>query len=489
MDIISDVHELNAEIKNIQGQINNKREQLNEDYAVRLLDELWILGRMKPIIDAFNQKMASFEEQERQIRNAHNEKIAEVYARRRILKETKDKLKKSIDAIPGFMPEMEALESMIQNHRCKYCNTEAPEGSAALAFMKQKLAEMKAKLQECMDDESDQIADVEPLNMGDNVKQIAEKGRAMERSWTGADFKEAFVQSYRRNLRIEQTIKKGQERIDEYNEKIIQRLANSKTGKNLMTYVDDWKTTSKLNADYGRAEASIEELNRRIPELEKKIQDREAEYDKKVNRASRSNNSLAVYRLTHLFNLSLNELEDETYTKFLDDIAMRANAYMEKITVDDFIGTIKMEVNDSMAEKGAVDIQLVDNRGIEVVSPNKSLQTTKCISVLLALADYHDQQSQGDGYPLILDAPTSSFDAGKDETFYKSLSELQTQCIIVTKSFLYKDEASQQFVVDSAKLASIDCPVYRIKKNEEGYDQKNLSTIETMVEEIKGIPE
>jgi len=34
-------------------------------------------------------------------------------------------------------------------------------------------------------------------------------------------------------------------------------------------------------------------------------------------------------------------------------------------------------------------------------------------------------------------------------------------------------------------LNEIDCPVYRIKKNQDGFDQQDLSTIETIVEPVK----
>jgi ABC-type multidrug transport system ATPase subunit len=85
---------------------------------------------------------------------------------------------------------------------------------------------------------------------------------------------------------------------------------------------------------------------------------------------------------------------------------------------------------------------------------------------------------------MILDAPTSSFDEGKDKTFYQVMNEkLDKQCIIVTKSYLYKDE-SDKFAVDEKgiqKLLSVKhIPVYRIQKRT-GFDKKDQSTIETIV--------
>ena len=127
-----------------------------------------------------------------------------------------------------------------------------------------------------------------------------------------------------------------------------------------------------------------------------------------------------------------------------------------------------------------------DNRQAIITNPNKSLLTTKCISVIFALADFNQERQSGNGYPLILDAPTSSFDAGKDKSFYKSISKLSSQCLIFTKSFLFKkNDEKGEYSIDKASLNEIDCPVYRIKKNQEGFDQQDLSTIETIVEPIK----
>ena len=190
-----------------------------------------------------------------------------------------------------------------------------------------------------------------------------------------------------------------------------------------------------------------------------------------------------------MFENSLESLEERTYNDFLIEISERANEYMRKITVDDFRGVIKMEPSGDKKRKGSVDVLLRDNRDALITNPNKSLLTTKCISVILALAEFNQEKQNGNGYPLILDAPTSSFDSGKDKTFYKSLSSLSSQCIIFTKSFLYKENDEKgDYIVDMDGLDGIDCPVYRIKKNTEGFDQQDLSTIETIIEPVKNIP-
>ena len=222
-------------------------------------------------------------------------------------------------------------------------------------------------------------------------------------------------------------------------------------------------------------------------EVRKELREKQDKYDKMVSN-DKNRQFMDVYKLASLFSRSIDSLEERTYQEFLDEISNRANEYMRRITVDDFRGIITMEQSSTSRNHGAVDVLLKDNRGATISTPNKSLYTTKCISVILALADFNQERQAGNGYPLILDAPTSSFDAGKDRTFYQSLSSISSQCIVVTKSFLYKDEESGEFLIDETSLQGVECPIYRIKKNADGFDQQDLSTIETIVEPVKNIP-
>ena len=103
--------------------------------------------------------------------------------------------------------------------------------------------------------------------------------------------------------------------------------------------------------------------------------------------------------------------------------------------------------------------------------------------MLFAISELTKDNLQNE-YPIILDAPTSSFDEGKDKTFYKVLNrELDKQCIVVTKSYLYKNE-DDRFVVDEKGIKDLlkdhNIPIYRIQKLE-GFDKQDQSTIETIV--------
>ena len=484
-EVIRLIKEKQDEIIKLEELIKAKTAELREDYTVRLLDELWILKGFTPIAQEFASKMQVFEERVQSIRDEHNRKIGEVYAQRKILQEAKQKLKKSIDSMPGFMPEIETMRQMLQDHQCKYCGTAAPEGSAAYMHIKKMLEDYEQRLQESL--EEIKVEEVPPLELGDNVKFIASMSRGLSRTLETTDYAQRMGNAFKSNNDIKATIKRAHARIGALNDEIVQELSNSSTGKDLMRFVDDFNEVAKWHEDHGRAESLVSSLSSRLPKIRKELREKQDKYDKMVSN-DKNRQFMDVYKLASLFSRSLDSLEERTYQEFLDEISNRANEYMRRITVDDFRGIITMEQSSTSRSHGAVDVLLKDNRGATISTPNKSLYTTKCISVILALADFNQERQAGNGYPLILDAPTSSFDAGKDRTFYQSLSTISSQCIVVTKSFLYKDEESGVFLIDETSLQGVECPIYRIKKNADGFDQQDLSTIETIVEPVKNIP-
>ena len=73
---------------------------------------------------------------------------------------------------------------------------------------------------------------------------------------------------------------------------------------------------------------------------------------------------------------------------------------------------------------------------------------------------------------------------GKDKTFYECLNtQVNKQCIVVTKSYLYKND-NGEYVTDTKALSKLNCQKYRIKKLT-GFDKLDITTIDTVVEEIK----
>ena len=104
------------------------------------------------------------------------------------------------------------------------------------------------------------------------------------------------------------------------------------------------------------------------------------------------------------------------------------------------------------------------------------------MSVLFAIGQLSSERNETE-FPLIFDAPTSSFTSAKESEFFKVIGQLNKQVIIVTKSFL-KEEADGRSSLDSQKINNIEGSVYHIEKKRP-FNDRDLGTIQTVITKIK----
>src|SRR5690606_29072370 len=96
----------------------------------------------------------------------------------------------------------------------------------------------------------------------------------------------------------------------------------------------------------------------------------------------------------------------------------KANQYLGKLNIEGFYGIIRF----IKAADGTVRIALQDQNDRLITNPNQALKTTLYMSVLFAVSDMTAIKREND-YPLIFDAPTSSFSPQKESDFFKVISE------------------------------------------------------------------
>ena len=165
--------------------------------------------------------------------------------------------------------------------------------------------------------------------------------------------------------------------------------------------------------------------------------------------------------------------------EFLNQLEEAANEYLAQLNKGDFRGTARIvEKPDDSAE-----IILVDVDGTRVYNPNTALKTTMYMSLLFAVAKLTTIKHEND-YPLIFDAPTSSFTGSKEGDFFSVIGDIQKQTIIVTKSFLTEKENSLgESLLDKSKIEKINAKKYRLKLKRP-FVEEDLSTIQTVIEDI-----
>ena len=151
---------------------------------------------------------------------------------------------------------------------------------------------------------------------------------------------------------------------------------------------------------------------------------------------------------------------------------------LEKLNTNDFKGTIRIleKVN------GEGEAVLMNNDNTRIFNPNTALRTTYLMSVLFAIGKLSSEKDKTE-FPLLFDAPTSSFTDAKESEFFNVISTLNKQVIIVTKSFL-KESSNGEVVLDKSKVDDIKGRVFRMEKKKP-FDDKKLGTIQTVISKIK----
>ena len=153
-----------------------------------------------------------------------------------------------------------------------------------------------------------------------------------------------------------------------------------------------------------------------------------------------------------------------------------------RLNVDDYHGVIKLKRSINRNGETTATIDLYSTNGDKISHKSGSQEVTMYMSVLFAIGKLSGERDKSE-YPLIFDAPTSSFTDAKESEFFNVISRLNKQVIIVTKSFL-KESSSGEDVLDRSKVDAITGRVFRIELKKP-FDRKKLGTLQTLISKIK----
>lgn len=408
---------------------------------------------------------------------------AKIEAEQKTIEEFKAKLVQ----LPWYIPDVKTMQSMLEKEVCLVCGSKAVKGSDAynhIASRLQEALEHLAPKKEIIDNSEESKEDT-ILFIGKSIDYIHQLSIQLYNYGKNiSEIKYEIENVKLGNEKIQNHISKKYEQADSIRTKIAQILAQSKSGNDIGGMVGNWSNIKHWFSDKESISVEIDRLTTKIiPQIKESIRQNIEEY-KKCAVSSAAKEFLKINNFFRLFSNALENAEERGLEEFMGRLAESANKFLSILNVDDFTGIIRIyrDIRDN-----AVRVKLIDKSGKIIENPNTSLYTTMHLSVLFAISELTKDNFDND-YPLILDAPTSSFDEGKDKTFYQVMNErLNKQCIVVTKSFLVKDEDTERFIIDEKglrKLLSVrQIPVYRIEKMI-GFDKQDLSSIETIVTPI-----
>lgn len=449
------------------------------EYSTNLLDEYWILRSFPSIIKEFSAKVSALSKEKRRLDKQETERRAKEAGEREAISKIQ-KLANDAVPLPWNLPDEATMKEMIEDEICKVCGRPAPKGSDAYEFMRNKLNEYLAHI-------------AEEANKNANEKENAQKPL----------FPNSFIHElHSRQIRLsgdtEQEISKIATTISDRLEFITKRKNEltevEKQLRELETEQNDLLMQSDLKAEW--LDKSISDLKgyfeaksraeSRVSELETTLKFKEStknELQEKLSKLEPTSSMTQVYQRVHTaferITKAFLNAKEQNVNNFLQMLESESNRYLQKLNKNDFYGIIRIRktINNS------AHIELYSDNGTRIENPNGALKTTMYMSVLFAISQITTLKREQD-YPLIFDAPTSSFGGFKEDTFYNVIDTIDKQCVIVTKDLLNIDKATGQKTLDFDTINKLSCSVYRIEKVEP-FNDKDLSTIQTVVKQIR----
>lgn len=439
---------LKKDYKRIKDELQNTKEQFNR----KLFNESWLLRNSSNLIDEFEELVNSYEE-ERQ------KKLVE--------KEAENKIKNQyLTRLPINVPEPLYVKRMLEQERCLVCDRPAEKGTEAYKKIEE-LIEASHK------DATDETNHTLKNNYQEAFKALYNNGLSFKKEINKIDNK--INEEINKIGKYEEQLNNIKSEIDEIENKLSDYIANSgiqidESEDIVHAFRTHQKNKEKRSSQLKAKDIKIEELKENIKETEKelrKIQLDSGEVDPsylKQIEVLEDFKEIALNTKERVYNNLIKNLEDEANKHFKamtkDNIAIRGKIILEQ------------QPDDSYIPKN------VDENGVELTSINDANIVLIKLSVIMAIISAKGKASEL--YPLISDAPTSRFGELYTMGFYKVVSEVYSQSIIMTYDFAKNGNVLDNLNREIKNLGS----VYQIKPNITEEERENRAELETIIKKL-----
>lgn len=449
----------------IKDRLKTKNEKLSRlkslilvNYNAGLLDNFWILSPYTQIFKEFQKKVSALSKEKR----LQNDQDIATKAAAKAKKEVVDEIASFANGkskLPWYLPDEQTMREMLDDEICKVCGRPALRGTEEYKFMEGKLHEYIRHMQEEADIKAKELEE-KPLFEGRAIEDL----HAMSISFGGTTAME-IAKKY-------QEVKDLIEFVDDRKKDIaiveaeIQEIEDEKSRLLIQA---DGISEDMLDKNFNDIKGYFEQRNR----AEQRISDYKAEmkdYQNDLERVRQEFDSLdpssgmakvygKVHTLLDKVMKAFINAKKENLRRFLASLSEKTNEYFKLLNENDFRGEIRIRqtANDS------AEIRLFSSNGTYIKDPGGAQETTMYMSLLFAISDLTTLKKEED-YPLIFDAPTSSFEDFKENVFYNIIDKIDKQCIIVTKDLLEVDKKTGHKTLNTEKIESMTCSVYRIEK-------------------------
>ena len=456
---------VNRKIEMLQQNRAEIQARIDENYTIKLLDDMWILMGFTDVAEEFSNKVSDVDRQRRKQENDYLIKLGE--------KKAINKMQSDFVPLPIHIPGPKIMQEMLDEEVCKICGRPAEKHSEAWEFMRQRLEEYKESLKTVEEEivpyyKNNYVVELQKQDttLNDNLSEITTLNDKINDTIEFNKRRHEEVKAIEAQLESEFEIKKRiLAQSGGLSEEQLQANYN-----NIVSWVEQKKN----------AENRISTLKLQRAPHRTKLEDAKIE----LNKIAQNSDAAKYANTAHIFHLISDAFKTAKVTnkkRILQAIEDVSNDYLKILYAGGYRGTIKLLER----ANGQGEIILMNNDGTVASEPNTALETCYLMSVLFAIGQISSERRETE-FPLLFDAPTSSLTEGKDSDFFNIIGTLNKQVIICTKSFVKKVKINgeDKEIIDLERANKVNGHIFGLSVKEP-YDEEDQKTIETLITKIK----
>ena len=453
---------VNRRIETLSLKRSQTLARINENYTIDLLDNMWILMGFGDIAEEYSNIVSEVDKRRR--------KLEQDYLLTAGAEKVIKKMQTDFVPLPVHIPGQKIMQEMLDEEVCKICGRPAKKHSEAWEFMLHRLEEYKESLKVPEEEE------VAPYYMNNYVVELQKRDTTLNDNLAEITrLRHTIQEAISFNNRMHNEIKKIDANLEvEFEQK--KRILAQTDGLTEEQLLANYENISNWVEQKNKAEGRVDLLKRQRVLHRQALEDAQNALSKLAE-----GTPAAIYakiaQIIRQISDAFKNAKETNKKRLLHAIEDEANVFLERLNSNDFKGTIRI------LEKanGQGEAVLMNNDNTRIFTPNTALRTTYLMSVLFAIGKLSSEKDETE-FPLLFDAPTSSFTEAKETEFFNVISTLEKQVIIVTKSFLRENNG--EAVLDIAKINEVNGSIFRIEKKKP-FDDKKLGTIQTVISKIK----
>jgi DNA sulfur modification protein DndD len=421
---------INKRIENIEEKISLANRIIDFNFTTSLFDKNWILVNFEPFHKEFSEKIVAHSVKRRELQSEFDKEKGIKEGQKRL----KAELLNNAVPLPDNVPSKAIMEEMLSEKICKVCNRYVnPNGTdeevTAYNFMMSRL-ETYLGSQAIKENE---IENDEPLFRHDYTNRLENLSISHEDNLKNLRSIRTHIKEKFELISEREKEKQGLEELLEKEKDDRKKILGDSKISDESKLLSVFKNYTHWQEDFKSKNIDYNTYKTKLLDLQKKIKLKQEDKDK-IDLNSASSFLLKTRDILRSIEKIFNDTKEKKFDEFIDRLESKSNKYLSIINVEAFTGQIKFSKKRIGGDRIKIEVSLFESGGRYFV-PGTAVRTSMNISILLAISELANEV-RDETFPMIFDAPTSSFGETKTGDFLNLIYETSNQKIILQKDFI-----------------------------------------------------